>query len=121
MKIFEALARRKVAIKILTRVDLISQKKVSQLLGKNESLGWDAFQIKHCEHPLRAFLIDDKRAILKETLSPQQHKELSQVVYLYYQIKDYEWISWLQKVFWQLWNHSVDAEIRLQALQNIHH
>lgn len=100
---------------------MISQEKVSQLLEKNTYLGWDAFQIKHCEHPLRAFLIDDRQAILKETLSPQQHKELPQIVYLYYTLEDHEWISWLQKVFWQLWNQSVDAESRLKALKEIHH
>ena len=118
--ILEQLAKKRIPIRILTRVDIVSRKKVSSLLELNTRLGWDAFQIRHCEQPIRAFLIDEQKAILKETLSPEQHRELQEKVYMYYTLKDMEWVSWLAKVFWQLWNQSIDAQTRLGALQEIH-
>ena len=113
-------AKKRIPIRILTRVDIVSRKKVSSLLELNTRLGWDAFQIRHCEQPIRAFLIDEQRVIMKETLSPEQHRELEEKVYMYYILQDPEWVSWLAKVFWQLWNQSIDAQTRLKALQEIH-
>src|SRR3989338_758375 len=113
LEILEELAKKRVPIKILTRVDVVSQEKVSALLKLNLRVGWDAFQIRHCEQPIRAFLIDDRMVIMKESLSPEQHRELKEKMYLYYILKDSEWISWLQKSFWQLWDQSIDAKLRL--------
>lgn len=119
LDILEKLAKKRIPIKILTRIDVISQEKVALLMKLNLKVGWDAFQVRHCEQPVRAFIIDDSMTIMKDSLSPEHHRELKEKMYLYYILKDPEWISWLQKVFWQLWNQSIDIETRLKALKTI--
>ncbi len=119
LEILENLAKKRIPIKILTRIDIISQEKVVLLMKMNLRIGWDAFQVRHCEQPIRAFLIDDCLAVMKESLNPEQHTELREKMYLYYILKDPEWVSWLQKVFWQLWDQSIDADLRLKALGSV--
>ncbi len=121
MKLFESLLKKGIRCNILTRIDIVSEEKTHTLLQLNTRFGADLIHIRHCEQPLRAMIIDSTNVSLKETLSPRHHKELPENVFLYYSIKDKEWILWLQRVFWQLWNQSVDAETRLKALKEIHH
>ncbi len=115
----EQLARRKVNIKLLTRVDIVSRARVEELHALNLRLGWDAIQLRHCQHPLRAIIVDDSFASIREIFLPSYHTELAEKTFLFYSIKDQEWLSWLQKVFWLLWNQSIDAETRLKALKEI--
>lgn len=120
-KELEDMARRRVSIKVLTRIDVTSLEKTKRLLAINERVGWDAIAIRHAEHPLRAMIIDDRLASLKEVLTPSrsQYKELKKKMFIFYRISDEEWVRWLQQVFWNIWEHSVDAETRLQALATI--
>ena len=37
----------------------------------------------------------------------------------FYLLRDAEWISWLQKVFWHLWGPSIAAEEWLKALESV--
>ena len=119
METLEKIAKRRVPIKILTKIDLVSQKNVQAALAINARVGWDAVQIRHCEQPLRAGLIDDKAASIKEVLSPHKIRELTEKTYLFYIIRDTEWVTWMQKVFWHLWEQSIDAQTRLAALQTL--
>lgn len=119
VKAIEQLARRKVNIKLLTRVDIVSRPRVEELHSLNLRLGWDAVQLRHCQHPLRGIIVDDSFASIREIFLPSYHAELAEKTFLFYSIKDQEWISWLQKVFWLLWNQSLDAETRLKALKDI--
>lgn len=119
--ILQNLANKKIKCKILTRIDFVSKEKVNALLKLNIRFGEDFLEIRHCNQPLRGMIIDDTIISLKETLSSQYHRELKENVYLSYVIKDKSWIVWLQQVFWQLWNQSIDAKTRLQALKEIHH
>lgn len=119
MKLLLALLKKGVQCRILTRIDIVSEEKIKILLGLNSRFGADLIHVRHCEQPLRAMLIDSSLVSMKETLSPRYHKELVENIFLYYYIQDREWILWMQKVFWQLWNQSVDAQTRLSALQEI--
>ena len=119
IKILEQAAKKGISIKILTRVDIVSQKNIEKLFNVNKRTGRDAVQIRYCEQPLRALIIDDSVASLKEVLTQQHNKELKKNMFMFYVIEDTEWISWLQKVFWNLWGQSVDAKIRLEALETI--
>ncbi|MBR9703160.1 hypothetical protein GOV10_03930, partial [Candidatus Woesearchaeota archaeon] len=118
----EDMAKRHVSIKVLTRIDLTSKEKTEKLLAINERVGWDAVAVRHAEHPLRAMIIDDRLASIKEVLSPNlsQYKELKKKLFIFYRIRDEDWVRWLQQVFWNIWEHSVDAETRLKALATIH-
>lgn len=117
IKILEKAAKKGISIKIITRVDIVSQKNIEKLLNINQRTGKDAVQIRYCEQPLRALIIDDSLASLKEVLTPAHNKELKKNMFMYYVIEDAEWISWLQKVFWQLWGQSIDAQTRIDALK----
>jgi hypothetical protein len=119
MKTIEQLAKRGVRIKVLTRVDVTSEKNTAAMLDINHRVGWDAIEIRHCEQPLRAIIVDDKIMSIKEVLSPELHRELKRKQFIFYLISDLEWVAWLQKVFWHLWGQSVDARTRLDALRTL--
>ena len=118
-KTMEALAKKNVSIKVLTRVDLTSKKNTEAALAINQRAGWDAVEIRHCEQPLRAAIMDDQLASMKEVLSPQHIRELKEKLFVYYRISDPDWVLWLQKVFWHLWQQSIDAKTRLDSLKTL--
>lgn len=117
----ELAAKKKVSIKILTRIDLTSKEIVQRLLAINRQAGWDAIEIRHSEQPLRAMLADDACLAMKEILHPSHFRpgELRKQVVLYYYLEDQEWVQWVQKVFWHLFRQSVDVATRLEALNSL--
>jgi hypothetical protein len=121
--VFAEIAKH-VPIKILTKIDITSLKNVQKVLQINEKLGREAIEIRHCEQPLRALIIDDKTARLKETKKASNYKqgELDKNAYIFYNIFDEEWVDWLQKVFWNLFRTSIPSSKRLNdiaAIKNI--
>jgi len=118
-KVLEDLAKKKIRIKVLTRVDISSQKNTEEMLSLNQRAGWDAVEIRHCEQPLRAIIIDDQFASIKEVMNPLYCRELKEKTFLFYLIQDSEWVNWLQKVFWNLWGQSIDAKERLKTLESV--
>lgn len=119
MKTLEKIARRHISIKILTRVDMTSRKNAEAALAINQRVGWDAVEIRHCEQPLRLAIVDDGLATIKEVLSPTKDREVKEKTFLFYIIRDNEWVLWLQKVFWHLWEQSIDARTRLDTLSTL--
>ena len=45
--------------------------------------------------------------------------ELDKKIFLSYIIRDREWVEWLSKIFWKMFNSSIDANKRLQELQKL--
>ncbi|HLP79917.1 MAG TPA: hypothetical protein VK158_04740 [Acidobacteriota bacterium] len=119
INLIESLIKRSVKVKFLTRIDITSQTMAANILKLNLRYGDDMVAIKHCEQPLRAFIVDDKIISLKEVYSPSHQKEIKETTFIYYRIKDIVWVSWLQKVFWHLWEQSIDAQSRIDALLTI--
>lgn len=117
-KTLEKLARDKIDMKILTRIDVTSQKIAEEIMQINQRVGRDSIQLRHCEQPLRITIIDDELASVKEVLTPRI-REVKKKTFLFYKITDHEWINWLQKIFWHLWGQSVEASARLEALKTI--
>lgn len=117
--VLEDLGREKVSLKILTRVELAGLENIEDVLSINKRIGKDAVEIRHCYHPLRSTIIDDKVAVMKEVLDPKNYAkgELKQKLYVLYYIYDEEWISWLQKTFWHLFKSSIDAKKRIEELK----
>lgn len=116
---FRKLAEKGVSSKVLLRVDITSVTIVNKLLAINKAVGWDAITIRHAEHPLRG-VICDSCVELKETLSPKQtrYRELKRTIVIKYSFCG-SWALWLEKVFWKLWDTSIDASLRLKELNKI--
>jgi hypothetical protein len=121
LNIIEEIGRRRISVKILTRVELAGIKNIENVLSINKRIGHDVVEIRHCYQPLRATIVDDKVAVLKEILDPKNYPkgELKEKVYILYYIFDEDWIEWLQKIFWNLFRGSIDARKRIEELKLI--
>ncbi|MBW2996601.1 hypothetical protein KY332_04865 [Candidatus Woesearchaeota archaeon] len=119
--ILEELAKNKISMKMLTRVDVASIKNLQKMTAINEAAGREAIEIRHCEQPLRSFIVDNKLARFKEIKNPSDYKkdELRKRTFIFYQIQAEEWIEWLQKVFWNLFRTAIPASKRLKDMNSI--
>ncbi len=119
-KIMENLVKKGVSIKILCRVDIASKENVEKMLSLNFKHGKELIEIRHREHPLRATIFDNKFFHMKEIKEPTgKIHELDKKIFLSYIIRDREWVEWLSKIFWKMFNSSIDANKRLQELQKL--
>ncbi|MEE9525037.1 MAG: hypothetical protein V3V78_00335 [Candidatus Woesearchaeota archaeon] len=119
--ILEELAKNKISMKMLTRIDVTGIKNLQKMMAINEAVGREAIEIRHCEQPLRSFIVDNKIARFKEIKNPGDYRkhELRKKTFIFYGITDTEWIEWLQKVFWNLFRTSIPANKRLADLNSI--
>jgi len=119
--IVEELAENNVSIKILSRVTIDSIANMKNVLAINERVGKPVIEVRHREHPLRGFVIDDKVARFREVRDQFDfQKGLSDKILLFYEIYDREWVEWFQKVFWYFFRTAISAEKRIQDLETIH-
>lgn len=123
IKIFEKLeelVKKGINIKLLCRVDLVSLDNIEKLLSLNHKYGKEVIEIHHCEQPLRALIIDNKIMRLKEVKEPTgKINELNKKIYLFYTIKDKDWVEWVGKIFWNLFSNSIDSKKRITELRNL--
>ena len=121
LDVLEEAAKRKVAIKILTRVDIASMSNIEKVLPINEKFGREAVEVRHCEQPLRCIIIDNKIARLKEIKDPANYKkgELAKKTFIFYEIYDTEWLEWLKKVFWSLFRPAMPTSKRIEEINTI--
>lgn len=118
--IFDILVKRGVNIKILTRIEIGGMENVERVLSINFKRGKEFIQIRECEQPLRAIIIDNKIIRIKEIKEPTgKVRELNKRLFIFYTIKDKEWVEWLTKIFWKKFNYSIDAEKRLSELAKL--
>jgi len=118
--IFESIVKRNISVKIICRVDFAGKANVEELLSLNFKHGRELVEIRHCEHPLRAFIIDGKMFRMKEVKEPTgKMNELNKKAFLFYTIKSKEWSEWLSRIFWKMFNRSIDANKRLAELNKI--
>ncbi len=120
LSIFKELLERKVNIKVLCRINMASLanlNKLNPLISNYPGL----IEIRHCYQPLRGVIIDDSIARFKdeEKISKYRKGELNKNLRIIYEIKDPEWISWLQKVFWNMFRFSIDYDQRIRELKKI--
>lgn len=120
-KIMEELGKKKIFSKVLTRVEVPGIENIQDVLSINDRLGFDVVEIRHCYQPLRTTVIDSKIATMKEILDPKDYAEgeLKQKLIFIYTIYDEHWIEWLQKIFWDLFRKSIDAQKRLQQFKKV--
>lgn len=122
INILEELAKKNIQINILTNVDSTSLENTEKVLAINERIGREVIKVRHFQQPLRAFIVDDKLARLKEVKNPELHRkdELKKMTFIFYEIFDKEWVNWLKKVFWHMFHPAILAERRLKDLRSIY-
>lgn len=119
-RILEGLVKKGINIKVVCRVDIASKENVERLLSLNFKYGKELIEIHHREQPLRATIIDNTLVNIKEVKEPTGRiKELSVKTFIFYSIKDKEWIEWLTKIFWKMFSTSVNANNRLKEMNKI--
>lgn len=119
-KTFEDLVKNGVSVKIICRVDFVGKENIEKLLSLNFKYKKELIEIRHYEHPLRAFIIDGKIIRIKEIKEPTgKIKELDRKIFIFYTIKNKEWAEWLSKIFWKMFNKSISAEGRLEEINRI--
>lgn len=119
-KEIETLVKKGIIIKVVCRVDVAGRENIEKLLSLNFKYGKDLIEIKHREQPLRATIIDNKLVNLKEIKeSTGREKELNKKIFIFYTIKDKEWVEWLSKIFWKMFNSSIDSRKRLQEMDKL--
>jgi len=123
--IFEELASRNIQIKILCRVDLESMQNIQKILAINHKIKKEMIEVRHSDQPFRAFIIDNRFARFKEmryaalAQKPSLAKGEKSKLYIFYEIRDEEWVEWLQKVFWAIFRTSIGAASRIKDIESI--
>jgi hypothetical protein len=119
-EVLEELVKKDIRIKVLCRVDVGGIENITKALSLNYKYGKELLEVRHKKHSVRAFIIDDKILRIKEEKEPTgKVKELSKKKYIFYTIKDKDWIEWLSKIFNKMFNTSVGSEKRLIELNKL--
>lgn len=119
-KSLEKLIKKGVKVKIICRVDIGGKENIEKLLSLNFKYGKENIEIRHKEQPLRAFISDNKFFRIKEIKeSTGKIKELDKTIFIFYTIKNKEWTEWLSRIFWKIFNKSIDSNKRLQEINKI--
>ena len=77
-------------------------------------------EIRHSEQPLRVTIIDDKHVNIKEIKEPTSRvKELNKKTFIFYDIKNKDWVNWFRRIFLKIFNSSIDAHVRIEEIKKI--
>lgn len=119
-QVFDELVKRGVSIKAVCRIDLVGQENIKRLLSLNHKYGKELIEIHHREQPLRCTVIDKGLFNMKEIFAPTgRDYELTKKTFVFYTVKDKEWLEWITKIFWKMFSHSIDAKKRLEELKKL--
>jgi len=120
LDVFEKLAKKGVYINILVNIDMDSISNIRKIMGVNTIIGKDRIEVRHCEQPLRSFIVDDKFAKIKEIKNPDDYdSRKKKKTYIFYEIYEDRWVNWLQKVFWNFFSSSIPAKKRIENLKTV--
>ena len=117
--VLKDLASKGIKIQILCGIHLPAMENVEKILELNKKLD-NKIEIRHAFQPLRAIIIDDKIARLKEIKNPSDYeKPHGKKTFIFYSIYDPVWIRWLEKVFHSYFDSGDYAEARIRELKKI--
>jgi hypothetical protein len=120
MDILEELVQRGVSIKIIGKVDLTGRENIEKVLGLNFKAGKPLVEVRHRNQPLRAIIVDDKVLRIKEVKEPTgKAKELDKRLFVFYTIRDKEWIGWITRIFWKMFQKSIGSQKRLEEISKL--
>jgi hypothetical protein len=119
-EVLEKLIRKGISIKVVCRVDIAGRDNLKKLLSLNHKYGRELIEIHHREQPLRVSIIDNKLFDMKEIKEHTgKDKELKVKTHIFYTIMDREWVEWISRIFWKMFNSSIDAGIRMKEMDKI--
>ncbi len=113
LKSLDNILKKGANMKVVGRVDFSAFKNLEKLLALNKKYGEEGIEIKHSLQPLRGFIVDDRVVRLKE------ERDAREKIRVFYEIYDREWVAWLKKLFWKMFNSSVGAEKRIEELKKL--
>ncbi|MFH1638647.1 MAG: hypothetical protein ABIB71_09540 [Candidatus Woesearchaeota archaeon] len=116
--VFRELAERNVSVKIVADVDMHCIDNAKKVNAINSSVGKDRIEVRHCEQPLRAFIVDDRVVKIKEIKDPKEASKRKRT-YIFYEIYDEEWVEWLKKVFWHFFASGIPLKKRVEDLKTV--
>lgn len=120
IQILDNLVKKGVSIKIICRTDIAGLENIEKVLSLNFKYGKEMIEIRHREHPIRAFIIDNKILRIKEIKEPTgKIHELDKKIFIFYTIKDRDWTAWISKIFWKMFSNSIDARKRIEELKKL--
>lgn len=118
--IIDILLKKGITIKILCRVDISGKKNIENILALNYKHGKELIEIRHREHPLRATIVDNSFFDIKEIKEPTgKISELDKKIFIFYNIKDKDWVEWLSRIFWKMFSSSIGVKKRLLELEKL--
>jgi len=119
-KVLDSLVKKGIKIKVICRVDIAGRENIDKLLSLNFKYGKELVEIRHRDQPLRVTIIDNKVCNLKEIKeSTGREKELNKKLFIFYTIKDKDWIEWLSRIFWKMFSQSIDANKRIEQMNKL--
>lgn len=119
-EVFDKLVEKKINIKILCRVDLTGKQNIERVLSLNSKYGKNLIEIRHEVHPIRGVIVDGSFIRLKEVKEPTgKIRELNKKKFIFYNIFEKSWAEWLSRIFWKKFSNSIDANKRLEHLNQI--
>ena len=114
------LAKRKITMKIICRVDIPGKENIEKILSLNFKYGKEVLEIRHRRHPLRAIVSDNSVFKIIEIKEPTgKEHELKKEISIVYTIKDKEWTEWISRIFWKMYSSSIDARKRLEEINKL--
>ena len=120
LKVIEGLVKKGISIKIVCKADVAGKENIEKLLSLNFKYGRDLIEIRHRKQPLRATIIDGKLVNIKEIVMPKVREgEFHRKLFIFYTIKDKEWVDWLTRIFWKMFSNSIGSEKRLTELNKL--
>ncbi|MBN2141970.1 hypothetical protein JW711_01450 [Candidatus Woesearchaeota archaeon] len=116
----ESALKRKVSVKIICRINFASLRNFISLQKLIQRYP-DFIEVRHTYQPLRGSIVDGKWVRFKQAEKASDYKkgELSVDTFIFYEIRDEELVSWLEKVFWSMFRVSMDAGSRMKELKRI--
>ena len=114
LSLLEELVVRKVPVRIVCDVDLESVENIERLHSLNEKYKSEMIEVRHAQQPLRAFVVDGSFARFK-----QRKRGAQEDVYVFYEVFDESWVSWVQRVFWEMFRAGIGAGQRIKDLRSI--
>lgn len=116
----EECVERKVPIKIITLINLIDLENVERVLALNAGLREPLIKVRHAITPLRAYIFDDAVMKLGEITSGAKKKgQIQNMLAVYYEIRDAEWVAWMQKLFWKNFQGAIKSNLRIENLKSV--
>ncbi|MEA3378848.1 MAG: hypothetical protein U9Q69_04380 [Nanoarchaeota archaeon] len=118
LDVFEELAKRDVSIKFLANIDITSIENAKKMIAINNRIGKDRIAIRHCEQPLRSFIVDNSFAKMKEIKDPKDIAKPKKM-YIFYELYDADWVKWIGKIFFHFFSTAIPFEKRVQDLKTV--